>query len=111
MKELGISNKQDEEVIDLTRLTFDEVNHKIVQENKKYCTNSPAEPLSVTMTKDIMSNITKNSQIITSTGKKFFATIEHNVVWMRKKIAYLQNMIFPSYLRATIMKHERRNVE
>jgi len=60
IQELGILEDQDEEVIDLTRLTFDEINLKIVQERKKYCSKNPVEPLSVATIKDIMPNITAN---------------------------------------------------
>jgi len=58
LQELGISEEQDEEVLDLTKLTLDEINLKIVQERKTYCNKNPIEPLSVTTIKDIVPNIT-----------------------------------------------------
>lgn len=49
LQELGIFEDQDEDVIDLTKLTFDEINLKIVQERKKYCSRNLVEPLSITL--------------------------------------------------------------
>jgi len=57
---LGILEDQDEEVLDLTKITFDEINLKIIQERKKYCNRNPVDPLSVTTTTYIMPNIMIN---------------------------------------------------
>jgi len=70
-------------------LTFNEVNLKTVQERKKYYAMNPAEPLRVTMTKDIVPSITTNLQIITLASTTFISTIEHNVDQMSKHIVYI----------------------
>lgn len=96
LQELGVLEGEEEEVLDLIMLTFDEVNVKIEQERKKYCAMNPTKPLSVTMTKDIVHNIIENMQIITSTGATVFATTEHNYD--------LPNRLYASKLRATMVE-------
>lgn len=63
----------------MTKVTFDEVNLKIIQERNKYCRKNPTDPLSVTKTKNIVPNIMSNPLMISSDGTTFVAAIEHNV--------------------------------
>jgi len=96
LRELGISEDQDEEVLDLTKITFDEVNLKIIQERKKSCSRNLANPLSVTMEMDIVPNIMSNPQMITSPRIAFVAAIEHNLARMSKQIVDFQNRLYTS---------------
>lgn len=96
LRELGISEDQDEEVLDLTKITFDKVNLKIIQESKRSCNRNPADPLLVTMETYIVPNITSNPLMIASTNTAFKATIKHNVTRMSKHIVDLQNRLYAS---------------
>jgi len=104
LRELGISEDQDEEVLDLTKITFDEVNLKIIQQTKKSCRRNPTDLLSVTTKTDIMPNITTNAQMIAFIRTDFVATTKHNIASMSKQIVDLQNRIYASEKRATIVK-------
>ena len=98
---MGISKDQDE-VLDLTKISFDELNLKIIQERKKYCSRNQADPLLVNMAMDILPNVTTNPQMIASAKTTFVVAIEHNVARMSKQIVDLQNRLYASEKRATI---------
>jgi len=77
--ELCITEDQEEEVLDLTKITFDKVNLEIIQERKISCSRKRADPLLVTMAIDIVPNIMSSLLMIASSSIAFIATIEHNV--------------------------------
>jgi len=54
LQELGIPEEEEEEVLDLTKITFDQVSLKIRQERRKYYARNPIEPLSITIAKEIV---------------------------------------------------------
>jgi len=100
LQELGFSEGQEEEALDLTTLTFDEAILKIVQERKKYYSRNPTEPLSVTTDKEIVPNITVNPKMIALVKTTFITAMEHNVPRMRKQITNLHNRLYASEQRA-----------
>jgi len=80
-------------VLDLSKLTFDQVNFKIMQEGRKFYARNLVEPLYVTMEKEIVLNNTINLEMITSAGTAFVTATELNVGRMSKQIMELQNKL------------------
>lgn len=111
LRELGISKDQDEEILDLTKITFDEVNLKIIQDRKKSCSRNPADPLSVTTAMNIVPNITSNPQMIAFASTTFVAATKHNIAWMSKQILDLQNRLYASEQRSTVAEQGKRKME
>ena len=68
---LGLSGEQEDDVLDLTRLCYDQYTHKIRQERRKFCARNPAKPLAVTTQKDIVMDTRKNPKMIASVGTAF----------------------------------------
>lgn len=80
-------------MLDLTKLTFDQVNFKIVQEGRKFYARNLAESLSVTTEKEIVLDNIVNPKMITSVGTAFVAATELNIGRMSKQIVELQNKL------------------
>lgn len=90
LKELGIPNEAEEEVLYLTILNFDQVNCNIIQERKKYYARNPTKPLIMTIEKVIILDTMVNLEMIISTENALVTTIELNMGRMSKKIANIQ---------------------
>lgn len=98
-------------MLNLTKITFDEVNLKIIQERKRSCNRNPAKPLSVTTVTNIVLNIMSNSLMIAYASTTFIATTEHNVDEMNQQTVDLQNRLYASEQRASVAKQGKRNLE
>lgn len=88
----------------MTKITFDEVNLKIIQERKRSCSRNAADPLSVTTTTDIVPNIMSNPLMIAYSGTTFVAATKQNVARMSRQIVYLQKRLYASEQRASIVE-------
>lgn len=97
--------------MDLTKLTFDQVNIKIMKERRKWYAINLAEPLFVTMKKEIILHTTINLEMIVSIGTDFVTTIELNVDRMRKKIIELQSKIHAFEQRVVKEEEDKRRME
>jgi len=96
LQELGFPEDKEEKVLDLTKLTFDQVRIKIRQERRKYYARNPAEPLLVTTAKEIVHDTTVNLEMIALARIAFVIVNERNVARMRKQIMELQNRLYAS---------------
>lgn len=71
-------------MLDLTRLAFNHVNCNIMQERRKYYARNPAEPLFVTIEKDVVWDTMVNPEMISSSEIVFMTTTKLNVGRMSK---------------------------
>ena len=89
LSELGTSKYQDEGVLDLTRLTYDQFTHKIRQEKRRCLAWNPIAPLTATIEKDIVFDTRINLVMISLAGTTFVVAIEENVRKMSREILSL----------------------
>ena len=89
LSKLGTSGDQDEGVLDLTRLTYDQFTHNIGQEKRRFLARDPAAPLIVTIEKDIVLDTRTNLVMITSVGTAFTIANQENVSRMSREILSL----------------------
>lgn len=87
LKELGILDEEEEEVLDLTRLMFDHVNYNIIWKRRKCYSKNDGKHLSVTTKENIVLDITWNPEIIASARTAFVTVMDLNVRRMNKQIA------------------------
>ena len=85
--------EQEEEVFDLTRLTFDQFSFKIQQERRKALAQSHSTISMVATGKDIVPDTRTNPVMIASAGTAFAAATEENVTRMSREIISLQNRL------------------
>ena len=84
---------QEEDVFDLTRLTFDQFSFKIQQEKRRSLAQSPSATSTVATGKDIVLDTRTNPVMIASAGTAFAAATEENVTRMSREIVSLQNRL------------------
>ena len=85
--------RQEEDVFDLTRLTFDQFSFKIRQEKRRSLAQSPSASSAVSTGKDIGLDTRTNRVMIASAGTAFAAATEENVTRMSREIVSLQNRL------------------
>lgn len=90
LKELGIPDEEEEEVLDITRLTFDQVYCNIMQERRRCYVKNPSKPLSMATEKNIVLDTIMNPEMISLVGTCFVTTTELNVRGINKKVVELQ---------------------
>ena len=84
---------QEEEVFDLTRLTFDQFSFKIRQEKRRALAQSPSAKSTVATGKVIVLDTKTNPVMIASAGTAFAAATKENVTRMSREIFSLQNRL------------------
>ena len=103
--------EQEEEVFDLTRLTFHQFSFKIRQEKRKSLAQSHPAISTVATEKDIVLDTRNNPVMIASAGTAFSAATEENVTRMSREIISLQNRLKAAEQEKSILESEVRQLQ
>ena len=93
LSEPGSSEGQEEEVFNITRLTYDQFTFKIRQEKRRCLAWNPSAPFIATAKKDIVLDTRTNLVMIASTGTAFAMATEENVSQMSREILSLHDAL------------------
>ena len=76
LSELGTSEEEEDEFLDLTRLTYDQFTYKIRKGKRRCLARNPVAPLVATTEKDIVLDTRTNPIMPASAGTTFVAATE-----------------------------------
>jgi len=93
LKELGTPYEEEEEVLDITKFNFDQIQCKIMRERRKCYAKNPANPISVITKKEIVLDIAMNTEMIALAGTTFIMTTEVNMDRLNRQVFELQTKL------------------
>lgn len=111
LSKLGTSEEQEDEILDLTRLTYDQFTHKFRQEKRRCLARNPAAALAATTEKDIVLDTRTNPIMIASMGTTFATATEENFSRMSREILSLQKRLQTSEQRAAQVEYDKKGLE
>lgn len=92
-KESDITVKEEEAMLDLSRLTFDQVKFKITQEMCICWAKDKRTHISVTTEREIVVETIINPVMIAFSRIAFVSTTKNNIVWLSKEVDYLKEKL------------------
>lgn len=98
---------QEEEVFNLTRITYDQFSFKIRQEKMRCLARNPSAPSTTAMDKDIVLDTRNNPVMIALVDITFTTAMEENLNRMSREILSLQNKLQEAEQREARAEQEK----
>ena len=110
MQELGILEEEEEEVLDISMLTFNQVQCKIMQEKRRCYAKNPTKPILVVTKKEIVINTTMNLEMIVYVGTAFVTAMELNINKLNKENVDLKEKLAASKQKVLQLQSENQTL-
>lgn len=77
-------------ILDISNLKFDQLKHEIIKKRRKYFLNDPKQPISINIERESATNTKTNPKAIASIGETCTATIENNIDYLTLEVEQLK---------------------